>query len=166
MGYAMNAETLGQAIGRYEARLGETRPQEVYKWQAIKHFRDTFDLDSTDLAANVDDAFAEAGNLLTGGSWFPKGMLKWFADAFPDDTRAALRRLFDEGSDLKGRMVEFEKWAKRVLDDVNAPARQRGEHIAKNHFQDTRSMSVYLAFNNCAEHYLYKTTMYTFVSRD
>lgn len=161
----MNVDILEQAMHRYEARLDETRPQEVYKWLAIKHFKSIFDLNAENLAQNIDDALSEASNLLTGGSWFPKGMLKWFAEVYPDDTKAALTRLFDESVDLKSRMVEFEKWSKKVLDDINEPARQKGEHIAKNHFQDTRSMSVYLSFYNCAEHYLYKTTMYTFVAQ-
>ena len=160
----MNTDILAGALDRYEARLGEIRPDEVYKCQAVKHFLDTFDLNAEDLASNIDDALSEAGNLLTGGSWFPKGMLKWFAEVYPDDTRLALSRLFDEDVDLKSRMIAFEGWAKKVLDNINEQARLKGEHIAKSHFQDTRSMSVYLSFNNCAGHYLYKTTMYTFVA--
>lgn len=161
----MDTVTLGQTLERYEARLAETRPQEVYKWKATKHFLDTFDLNASNLSKNIEEALGEAGNLLTGGSWFPKGMLKWFADSYPDDTRAALSRLFDEDIDLKQRMVDFEKWAKKTLDAVNEPTIQKGENPAKNHFQDSRSMSVYLSFHNAGKHYLYKTTMYTFVAK-
>lgn len=161
----MNKDTLLEAFARYQQRLAETRPQEVYKWIATKHFLDTFDLNAANLGANIDEALSEASNLLTGGSWFPKGMLKWFADSCPDETRAALTRLFDEDIDLKQRMVDFEKWAKKTLDAVNEPAIQKGENPAKNHFQDSRSMSVYLSFHDAGEHYLYKTTMYTFVAK-
>lgn len=161
----MNTETLNKALERYSSRLAETRPQEVYKWKATKHFLDTFDLNAANLGANIEEALSEAGNLLTGGSWFPKGMLERFADTYPDDTRAALTHLFDEDVDLRQRMVDFEKWAEKVLDAINEPAVQKGESIAKNHYQDTRSMSVYLSFHNAGEHYLYKTTIYTFVAK-
>lgn len=161
----MNTDVLAQALDRYSARLEEIRRQEVYKWVATKHFLDTFDLNANDLAANVDDALSEAGNLLSGGSWFPKGILKWFADAYPDDTRSALSHLLDEEADLNARLANFEKWAKEVLDRANKSAIQQGENPAKNHFQDTRSMSVYLSFNNPGVHYLYKTTMYTFAAK-
>ena len=161
----MKIDVLNQALDRYVSRLNEIRPNEVYKWHAVNHFTKTFDIRSANLAENIESALSEAGNLLTGGSWFPKGMLKWFAEAYPEDTRDALEQLFDEGVDLRQRMVDFESWAKGALDRVNEPARQRGEHVAKNHFQDTRSMSIYLSFYNSAEHYLYKTTMYTFVAR-
>lgn len=160
----MNTDILEQALARYEARLSETRAQEVYKWHATKRFLDTYDPASPNLAAMLESSLDEAGNLLVGASWFPKGMLKWFAEAFPDETKDALERLFNENSDLKQRMIDFEKWAKEVLCAVNEFAKQKGEHIAKNHFQDTRSMSVYLAFRHPESHYLYKATMYTFVA--
>ncbi len=56
----MDTVTLGQTLERYEARLAETRPQEVYKWKATKHFLDTFDLNASNLGKNIEEALGEA----------------------------------------------------------------------------------------------------------
>ena len=87
-------------------------------------------------------------------------MLTWFADVDRMGTQAALNDLFDEDKDLKGRMVSFEAWAKGALDRINADKAARGESPAKSHFQDSRSMSVYLTFVHPGTNYLYKTNMY------
>lgn len=161
---AMNTDTLEQAISRYAEQLEKNRDQEIYKWKATKRFLETFDLAAENLGEMIENSFDESNNLLVGSSWFPKGMLKLFADRFPDETRTALKELFDESLDLKQRMTDFEAWAKLTLSASNDVAASRGEGAAKNHFQDTRSMSAYLAFKYPSAHFLYKATMYIFVA--
>lgn len=55
----MDTERLDQLLTDYTARLEETRPDEVYKWDAIRHFRDTFDLGAQDLAGNLKAALSK-----------------------------------------------------------------------------------------------------------
>lgn len=158
----VNQTVLDEVLHRYQTHLDDTRPEEQYKWEAVKHFQDTYDPNAEYLAGMLRDALQEDEkiNLLWGRTWFPIGMLTWFAEEDQDGTRAALDRLFDESLDLRGRMVDFEAWAKEELDKINAGKAARGESPAKSHFQDTRSMSVYLAYKMPGEHYLYKSNMY------
>jgi hypothetical protein len=39
----INFETLDGVLDRYQAHLKETRKDEIYKWQAIEHFKKTYD---------------------------------------------------------------------------------------------------------------------------
>ncbi len=161
----INLDALDGALDRYLEHLGETRPKELYKWEAVRHFKQAYDPGAEDLSSMLEDAYQVAGksklNLAFGPSWFPVGMLGWFAGVDRVGTLAALDGLYDEGSDLRARMTAFESWAQGMLDRVNADLAAAGNEPAKNHFQDTRSMSLYLSFMHPESHYLYKTRMYT-----
>lgn len=161
----INLTVLDGVLDRYQEHLDITRPNEMYKWEAVRHFKQTYNPNADDLSAMLVDAFQVGDNhklnLAFGPSWFPIGMLDWFIGVDPKGTLAALDALYDEGQDLKSRMVSFETWAKGMLDQVNADQVAAGNDPAKNHFQDSRSMSLYLAFMHPESHYLYKTRMYT-----
>ena len=165
----IDLSVLDSVLDRYLAHLSETRKDEIYKWEAVKHFKETYNPDVDDFSAMLTDAYQVAGknklNLAFGASWFPIGMLDWFSQADRKGTLAALDALYDEGADLRSRMVAFESWAKGMLDRINADQVAAGNDPAKNHYQDTRSMSLYLAFMHPESHYLYKTTMYTEVAK-
>ena len=158
----MNLAKLDGALERYRARLKEVRTQEIYKWEAVRHFKRTWNPDAEDLGAMIVDAFQHDRklNLVYSWSYFPIGMLTWFAEIDGSGTLSALDALWDEAADLRERMVSFEAWAAGMLDRVHEIQAKAGEGPAKNHFQDTRSMSVYLAFMHPEAHYIYKTNMY------
>ena len=161
----INLSVLDGVLDRYQEHLDMTRPNEMYKWEAVRHFKETYDPTAGDLSAMLVDAYQVGDkhklNLAFGPSWFPIGMLDWFIGVDPKGTLAALDALYNEDVDLKSRMVAFEVWAKSMLDRVNADQVAAGNDPAKNHFQDSRSMSLYLAFMHPEAHYLYKTRMYT-----
>jgi hypothetical protein len=92
-------------------------------------------------------------------------MLGWFGDLDREGTLAALDALYDESRDLKARMVAFEAWGKQMLDQINEDRAAHEQELVKNHWQDTRAMSVYLAFMHPETHYLYKTRMYREVAK-
>lgn len=161
----INLSTLDGVLDRYKEHLDVTRHKEIYKWEAVRHFKKTFNPNADNLSAMLVDAFQVEGkhklNLAFGPSWFPIGMLDWFIKVDPKGTLAAFDALCDEGLDLKSRMVAFEAWAGGMLNRINAEQVAAGNDPAKNHFQDSRSMSLYLAFMHPESHYLYKTRMYT-----
>lgn len=147
-------------ICRYQARMADTRAQEIYKWEAVKRFSEAYNPEAEDVGGMLGGALDESYNLLVGQSWFPVGMLKIFANENPSSTISALETLFDESLELKKRMFDYEAWASLALEKHNVKAITAGESAAKNHFQDTRSMSAYLAFRHPESHYLYKANMF------
>lgn len=163
----VNIDTLDGVLERYRERLDETRKSELYKWDAVRHFQQVYDPEADDFSAMLRDALQEDKklNLLWGPVWYPVGMLAWFAGEDPEGTRVALEALFNEGEDLRGRMVDFEAWASGALEKLNKRQVANGDNPAKNHFQDTRSMSCYLAFMHPESNYYYKTNMYREAAR-
>lgn len=156
--YDVNA--LDAIIERYSKRIEEVRKSEIYKWEAAYCFQQHWNHDAADFAAMLESSFPGSSNLIAGPSWFPVGMLKIFAKNDPKAVRSAMLALLDEGQLLKDRMAAFANRAEEWLKVENDKRAKKGTPPAKNHFQDTRSMSVYLAFANPEQNYLYKTEMY------
>ena len=156
----LDFDALEVIIQKYEARIDEVRKDEVYKWETAHRFRQHWNLDADDLAGMIESAFPKSSNLIAGPNWFPVGMLKVFVYNDPAAVRSAMVGLLDEGQPLKDRMVAFSEAAEEWLKVENAKRAEHDEQPAKNHFQDTRSMCVYLAFANPEQNYLYKTEMF------
>lgn len=144
----------------YLKNIEQFRRQETYKWDALVCFQENWDLDAPDLRDMIERACAKTGNLLAGAKWYPRDMLKIFAQENPDRTRAALRDLLDGSDELKSRLSKFESAMDTLLKEHNQLAASRGESLAKNHFQDPRSMSIYLGLAHPGRYYLYKASMY------
>lgn len=155
-----NTEALEAIIQKYELDIEEVRKNELYKWEAAYCFRQHWNTSASDFAAMLESALSKADNLLVGALYYPKGMLLVFAHNEPAKVRKAMVALFDESRPLRQRLEEFNSEAAGMLDHDNALRSERGDAPAKNHFQDPRAMSVYLAFANTGENYLYKTEMY------
>ena len=157
---SFNIEKLNKVLDDYADSLEKTRPDELYKWRVTKHVMEHWDLDAPDLKGMIENAFSNTYNLLAGGQYLPKQMLSTFAWFDSETLRFALKRLFDNRSDLRSRMVDFDATANDLLARLNADHASKGEAPAKNHFQDARAMSAYLALSHPESYYLYKATMY------
>ncbi len=162
---SFDVDALEAIIQRYEARIDEIRKDEIYKWKAAYCFQQHWNPDAEDFAAMLESCFPKSSNLIAGPSWFPVRMLNIFAGNDPKSVRSAMLALFDESQPLRDRMVAFADRSAGWLEAENAGRAARGEGSAKNHFQDTRSMCVYLAFVNPEHNYLYKSEMYRTFAR-
>lgn len=82
--------------------------EEGYKFKSVETFQKNFDIDDPDIASMLERSI-ETNNLVAGAMYFPKRMLLHFAQEYPEDTRKALRHLFDESRDIGTRLVETEE---------------------------------------------------------
>ena len=92
-------------------------------------------------------------NLLASNYYFPRRMIIGFAKADPIATRNAFSALFDETKDLVDRIEQFQNFAED----------RRLNHNAfgwKNHYQDIRTISVYLTLKYPQKYYFYKSNVY------
>lgn len=156
----LNWSALVSILDQYEDRLKSLRSREVYKWEALRQFQDHWDIDADDFHAMLCESLSKTGNLLTGGRYFARGMLEIFADNNPNAVRASLKMLMDSSIPLGERMSRFSAEMDEQLAALNEVRRERGEHAANKHFQDSHAMSVYLALAQDDEHYIYKTRSY------
>lgn len=150
-------EKLAPYIAWYKRHWAEIHDREDYKWNAVRHFQEHFDIDAEDFAANLRESFRKAGNLLAGSMYTPLSMLVKHAVLSPDEVRKAMVNLYDETKPLYERSAQF-------LDDL---ADIHKHNVDAGHFRPTdrdqqsdRATSVYLAFRYPAKHYLYKSSVW------
>lgn len=156
----IDENALNNLLALYREQLPQIRENEIYKWQAAKHFQDYWDPNTSDVEKMLEDALSESSNLLTGVNYFPKGMLLGFAKLNPVKTLDTLVKLFDDSKDLKERLIKFETAGEELLDEENRARVIKNEKPAKSSYCEPRSASVYLAFHNSKNNYLYKASIY------
>ena len=123
-------------------------PDEKYKWIAVKHFQDNWDIDAQDFAAMLKNALAKTDNLLGSAGRFPRRMIKEFAEVAPEQVRVMFKELFDETQDIWQRVKSFKEKSHPLLDI-------HGKN-ALNHYQDENTIFTYLWLRYPEKYYIYK----------
>ena len=147
----MNQQIIKDYIADYKREFGRINREEIYKWKAIKHFQEHFDLEAPNLSANLDTSLHEAKNLLVSGNYFPNAVLVKNAAIAPERVREMFRILFDEDFDLKARIESF-------MADFKVLNRENYGH--DNDYQDHRAIIVYLVLRYPKRYFLYKFSMF------
>ena len=126
---------------------------EKYKWEAVKYFKDHWDINAENFGDMFKLATDKTYNLLSSGYAYPKGMIINFAKADDEATRAMFRALFDESVDLAARVDAFQVAA----EDIRAKYDDGTWH---NHYQNTNAISTYLWLQYPDKYYIYKYELY------
>ena len=145
----INNEKLKVIEEAYIKYLPDFFPGEKYKWVAIQHFQKHWNIDAADFAGMLDQSLGKTYNLLASGYYYARKMIVEFAQEDPEGVRALFRMLYDETRDLAERVEKFIAYAEDRKQNHN-------ESAWKNHFQDTRSVSVYLWLKYPDKYYIYK----------
>lgn len=132
-------------------------PDEKYKWQAIQHFQQNWDVNAQDFASMAKEALRRTGNLLSSQGKYPRGTLIALAETEPEAVRSLFIELFDEQQDIVERIMTFKEAIKRLL--VQHPK------IGKNHFHDENTITTYLWLRYPNKYYLYKYSIARAVSK-
>ena len=126
---------------------------EKYKWEAVKHFQDNWNIDADNFGEMFAKATEKTYNLLTSGYVYPRGMIINFAESNDEATRRMFRNLFDESKDLAMRVEAFQVAAEEMR-------AKYGDGTWKNHYQNTNSISTYLWLRYPDKYYIYKYELY------
>lgn len=149
----INIEKLKKVIEAYKSDFSVHFKDECYKWEAVKCFQNDWDLDKKKFKEMLELSLSKTENLLASNYYFPRRMIIGFAKADPVATRNAFEVLFDESKDLVDRIQQFKNFAED----------RRLNHNAfgwKNHYQDIRTISVYLTLKYPQKYYFYKSNVY------
>ena len=138
---------LQEVIAAYKNYFPSHIGDEIYKWKAVKHFQDHWDIDAPDFIKMFWDATSTFDNLLTSMNHFPRGMVKEMAEAEPDTVRQMFRDLFDESKPLAERVNRFRSESDRIREQYWSE---------KMHYQDFNSISTYLWARFPDKYYIYK----------
>lgn len=143
----INRSKLQEVISGYKKYFPSHIRDEIYKWRAVKHFQDNWDIDAQDFLAMFLEATSNFGNLLTSRNRFPRVMVKEMYESEPETVRWMFKNLFDESKSLEERVMTFRKEADRI----------REQHWPnKLHYQDFNSISTYLWAKYPEKYYIYK----------
>ena len=130
---------------------------EKYKWEAVKHFQDNWDIEAKNFGEMFKKATDKTFNLLASGYAYPRGMILEFANVDDNAVREMFRNLFDEDSDLAQRIETF----------INTSEEIRAKYdngTWKKHYQNTNSVSTYLWLMYPDKYYIYKYELYKAVA--
>lgn len=159
----INKQKLSELLKDYKVDLPEWlngKQDEKFKWRAVKHFNDVFDLEAEDLSAMFEDCLGSKylAALLVGPNRFPAGMIKEFAKYEPEFTKEMFTELYDESKDLMTRIEAF----KQKSDDIL----HRHWGNGKNHYQNDNAITTYLWLRYPDKYYIYKNGIYKLVAKE
>ena len=138
---------------------GDHWEREKYKWIAVKHFQDNWDIDAEDFVSMLSKSLSitYTKNLLLAKNYFPATMIKNFAEVAPEETRKMFKDLFNEKESIVTRVENFEKEAERIRAEY-------GKGAWQSHYQNPSSISVYLWLRYPDKYYIYKYSIIKSVS--
>lgn len=145
----INYGILSTVIASYKKYFPSHWKDEKYKWEAVKCFQDNWEINAPDFAAMFEKATEKTGNLLNSSYFYPKSVIKDFAKADVEATRAMFLNLYDESLDLAERVESFMETAETMRSKY-------GGDNWNSHYQNTNAISVYLWLRYPEKYYIYK----------
>ena len=155
----IDLEKLNPILEGYKAYFPSHWDDEKYKWEAIKHFQDHWDIDADNFGDMFKQATDKTFNLLASGYAYPRGMITNFAKADDEATRAMFRNLFDESQDLAARVDAFQTAAEEMRAKYD-------DGTWRNHYQNTNAISTYLWLRYPDKYYIYKYELFRAAARE
>lgn len=138
-----------ELLKEYKRELNGNRwDDEKFKWQAIKGFQDNWDIETNDFYTMLKNSVDKTFNLLASSHYFPRQMIKEFAQKEPETVRQMFVELFDESKDLYDRMVSFKTKSKQLVNKYWNPN--------KSDFQTENTLTTYLWLRYPDKYYIYK----------
>ena len=144
-----NQEKLAAVIAAYKEYFPVHWKDEAYKWAAIQHFQEHWDINAENFLDMFMLATEKTYNLLANMNNYPRGMIKAFATADPEATRGMFISLFDESRNLAERIEDFQLKAEELRTKYD-------DGTWKNHYQNENAITTYLWLRYPDRYYIYK----------
>lgn len=155
----IDLERLKPILEGYKAYFPSHWDDEKYKWEAIKHFQDHWNIDAENFGDMFKQATDKTFNLLASGYAYPRGMITNFAKADDDATRAMFIALFDESQDLAARVDAFQTTSEELRAKYD-------DGTWRNHYQNTNAISTYLWLRYPDKYYIYKYELFRAAAKE
>ena len=149
---AIDESKLYSLIEIFKGGFKENFLEEKYKWEAVKHFQDNWNIDAEDFPTMLSNALSKTGNLLAALNFFPRRMIKQYATRFTKEVKGLFEDLFNESSDLKERIDAF-------IVGIEYIHKQWDGNGTLNHYQTFNAVSTYLWLCYPDKYYIYKPSV-------
>lgn len=155
----MNRENLDKVINNYIASfdtINDKEHREYYKWEALRHFKDNFDIDAPDFATMFKNATKMTFNLINNSIVQPTmGIIK-LAER-PELTETVRQMFKDLCSDDNGNIDLRQDKINRFICQCDQLLKTYEKGKWK-YAQDIKSVIAYLAFIHPERNYMFKST--------
>lgn len=148
----MDNTKLTELIVQYKNDFFNRIKEELYKWKAVKCFKDNWDIDAEDFPLMLKQSLSKTGNLLAFMNNYPRRMINNYAVSYPEEVRFLFKNLYDESQDLVTRIESF----KKGIESVHSKWDTDGN---KNHFHTDNVISTYLWLCFPDKYYIYKPSV-------
>lgn len=155
-------EKFNKALEFFRTSFVEHWEDEKYKWQAVKHFQENWNIDADDFSAMFTESTKKTKNLLDSKNYLPRGMVLEFSKENPAKTRQMFVILFDENKKLSERIEKF----KNIADELQANHNKSSPSKWKFHFQTDNAISTYLWLRFPQKYYIYKWSEFQNVAKE
>ena len=157
----INYVTLLRIISNYKRDIESLWKKERYKWVAIKHFQNHWDIEAENFADMIKDAISKTDNLLNSGKKYAGGQIILFATEFPQETRNMFRDLYNEQEAYLKRIKQFKLKSYELFEQHNAT--HPTDVNSKTCYQDDNTITTYLWLRFPDKYYIYKYSEYVSV---
>lgn len=155
----IDLEKLNPILEGYKAYFPNHWDDEKYKWEAVKHFQEYWNIDAKDFGEMFKLATNKTSNLLASGYAYPRGMIINFSKADNEATRTMFKNLYDESQDLAARVDAFQTASEELRAKYD-------DGTWKNHYQNTNAISTYLWLRYPDKYYIYKYESFRNVAKE
>ena len=147
-------EKIQALISNYIRFLQEkpSNPDEVYKWQAIKHFEQHWDINASDFYEMFKEAFRKKDNLV---DYRPFGILEALGENYPTKLKELLGIVYG-ADDFYTKLGKCRTFTENVIDDLKEKS-----NINFSTKIDERTLSFLLTLKFPNEYTFYKRDIYT-----
>jgi len=150
----MNTDHLNLILRNYIDRFDQLDQGETYKWVAVRHFQDNWNIDADDFGAMFKNAVQATYNMISNSRVQPTSGIVALAKQENETVREMFRSLYaDDGSDLTARQNR--------IDDFVAQAEAMLLKYAPGKWkyrQDVRTVITYLSLRHPDDNFIYKAT--------
>jgi hypothetical protein len=149
----MNKQRLSLLLNNYikNFSLIEKEHRETYKWVAIQHFQDNFDVDAENFAEMLRVSTAKSENLIDATTQPLYGMI-FYAEQEPETVRNMFKALYAEDD---GDLIVRQKKIDKFIQDSEI-LRNKYAKDSWRYQQNQRSVMSYLVFMFPEVNYMYK----------
>lgn len=149
----MNRKMYDAIYDYYKSHYGQIEQKEIYKWEAVLHFQNHWDIEAKDFPDMLEKSLNKTSNLMSSGNYYPRRRIVWAARKEPEQVRELFRLLYDLSLDIKERIETF-----RIGIDNIVKKHKEGSMLKS--YQDHRAVMVYLNMRYPEKYYLYKYKMF------
>lgn len=144
-----NQKKLADIISAYKKCFPKHWKDEKYKWEAIQHFQEHWDINAENFQNMFMSATDKTYNLLANMNNYPRGMIKSFAAMDAEAVRVMFIKLFDESKNLAERIEQFQASSEELRIKYD-------DGTWHQHYQTPNAITTYLWLKYPDKYYIYK----------